>query len=156
MEERIEPLSATEYDTVEKALWELVKKYPRQIGDPNVKAEYDALGANRSLSVSVYGGRYKSRNVLGGFTAEVTFRVEYKSNPTSSELRIDSQAFVGRIMRWLENTRDLPLLTDGREITKITASGAVPYKDETGQDKSMVYAADAVMEYKKEEKDPLL
>lgn len=147
MEERIEPLSATEYDTVEKALWELVKKYPRQIGDPNVKAEYDALGANRSLSVSVYGGRYKSRNVLGGFTAEVTFRVEYKSNPTSSELRIDSQAFVGRIMRWLENTRDLPLLTDGREITKITASGAVPYKDETGQDKSTVYAADAVMEY---------
>lgn len=145
--EQIELLGATEYDTVEKALWELVKDYPRQTGDPSVKAEYDALGANKSLSVSVLGGRYKSRNVIGGFTAEVNFRVAYKSNPTTSELRIDAQSFVGRIMRWLENTKDLPLLTDGRTITKITAGGAVPYKDETGQDKSTVYAADAVMEY---------
>lgn len=156
MNDQIELLSATEYDTVEKALWELVKKYPRQAGDPNVTAEYDSLGANRSLSVSVYGGRYKSRNILGGFTAEVTFRVEYKSSPTSSELRIDAQAYVGRIMRWLESTKDLPLLTEGRTITKITAAGAVPYKDETGQDKSTVYAAAAVMEYKKNEDDPLV
>lgn len=150
MNDQIELLSATEYDTVEKALWELVKQYPRQVGDPNVTAEYDALGGNKSLSVFVYGGRYKSRNVLGGFTAEVTFRVEYKSLPTSSDLRIKAQAYVGRIMRWLENTRDLPLLTDGRTITKIMASGAVPYKDETGTDKSTVYAADAVMEYEVE------
>ncbi len=150
MSEQIELLSATEYDTVGKALWELVKDYPRQIGDPSVKAEYDALGANKSLSVSVLGGRYRKRNVLGGFTAEINFRMEYKSNPTTSELRIDAQAFVGRIMRWLENTKDLPLLTDGRTITKITASVAIPYKDETGQDKSTVYVADAVMEYEVE------
>lgn len=147
MNDQIELLSATEYSTVAEALLKLVQKYPRQVGDPDVKAEYDALGKNTSLSVFVYGGRYKSRNVLGGFTAEVTFWVEYKSFPTSSDLRIKAQAFVGRIMRWLENTRDLPLLTDGRMITKITASGAVPYKDETGTDKSTVYAADAVMEY---------
>ncbi len=147
MNDQIELLSATEYSIIEEALWKLVRQYPRQLGDPDVKAEYDALGKNTSLSVFVYGGRYKSRNVLGGFTAEVTFRVEYKSFPTSSDLRIKSQAFVGRIMRWLENTKDLPLLTDGRTITKITASGAVPYKDETGTDKSTVYAADAVMEY---------
>ena len=74
----------------------------------------------------------------------------YKSNPKTSPQRINSQAFVGRIMRWLENTKDLPLLTDGRMITKITASGASPYKDETGQDKNTVYAADAVMEYEKD------
>ena len=73
----------------------------------------------------------------------------YKSNPKTSPQRINAQAFVGRIMRWLENTRDLPLLTGGRTITKITASNAVPYKDETGQDKSTVYAADAVMEYRR-------
>lgn len=149
MSEQIELLSATEYDTVGKALWELVKDYPRQIGDPSVKAEYDALGANKSLSVSVLGGRYKSHDIIGGYTAEVNFRVEYKSNPTTSQLRIDAQAFVSHIMQWLEKTEDLPLLTDGRTITKITASVAIPYKDETGQDKSTVYAADAVMEYRK-------
>ena len=148
--EKIEPLSAIECDTVEKALWELVKQYPKEPGDPNVTAQYDELDAKTSLAVLVLGGRYKSRNVLGGFTAEINFRVAYKSSPTTSPQRINSQAFVGRIMRWLENTKDLPLLTNGRTITKITASGAIPYKDETGQDKSTVYAADAVMEYEVE------
>lgn len=146
---KIEPLSATEYDIIEKALWELVKQYPsdEEKGDPDVIAQYDELGADISLAVLVLGGRYKTYNVLGGFTAEVNFRVAYKSNPKNSPQRINSQAFVGRIMQWLENTKDLPLLTDGRTITKITASAAIPYKDETGQDKSTVYAADAVMEY---------
>lgn len=148
---KIEPLSATEYDIIEKALWELVKQYPSEPGDPDVTAQYDELDAGVSLAVLVDGGRYKTHNILGGFTAEVNFRVAYKSNPKTSPQRINSQAFVGRIMRWLENTKDLPLLTDGRSITKISASGAVPYKDETGQDKSTVYAASAVMEYRKKE-----
>ena len=147
---KIEPLSATEYDIIEKALWELVKQYPKEQNDPDVTAQYGELGADVSLAVFASGGRYKTRNVLGGFTAEVNFSVMYKSNPKTSPQRISAQAFVGRIMRWLENTKDLPLLTDGRVITKITASGAVPYKDETGQDKSIIYAAEAVMEYEVE------
>lgn len=147
---KIEPLSATEYDIIEKALWELVKQYPKEQIDPDVTAQYDELDAGVSLAVLVDGGRYKSHNVLGGFTAEVNFRVAYKSNPKTSPQRINSLAFVGRIMRWLENTKDLPLLTDGRVITKITASTAVPYKDEMGQDTSTVYAAPAVMEYEKD------
>lgn len=144
---KIEPLSATEYDIIEKALWELVKQYPKEQIDPDVTAQYDELDAGVSLAVLVDGGRYKSHNVLGGFTAEVNFRVAYKSNPKTSPQRINSQAFVGRIMRWLENTKDLPLLTGGRVITKITATNAVPHKDDTGQDKSTVYVAAAVMEY---------
>lgn len=144
--EQIEPLSATEYDVIEKALWDLVKQYPTQDGDPDIEAEYDALGADKSLAVFVLGGRYKKRNVLGGFTAEISFRVAYKSSPKTSNQRIDRQAFVGRIMRWLENVKDLPLLTGGREITKITVYG-VPYKDETSADNSTVYLSNAVMEY---------
>lgn len=146
---KIEPLSATEYDIIEKALWELVKQYPKEQIDPDVTAQYDELDAGVSLAVLVDGGRYKSHDIIGGFTAEVNFRVAYKSNPKTSPQRINSQAFVGRIMRWLENTTDLPLLTDGRKITKITASTAVPYKDETGHDASTVYAAPATMEYRK-------
>ena len=148
---KIEPLSATEYDNIEKALWELVKQYPsdEEKGDPDVTAQYDELGAGVSLAVLVDGGRYTGHDIIGGFTAEVNFRVAYKSNPKTSPQRTNSQAFVGRIMRWLENTTDLPLLTDGRVITKITTSTAVPYKDDTGQDTSTVYAAPATMEYRK-------
>lgn len=146
MNDQIELLSATEYSIIEEALWKLVRQYPRQTGDPDVKAEYDALGTNKSLAVFVVGGRKKKSNVLGGFTAEINFCVAYKSNPTTSTLRIDALDYVGRIVKWLENVKDLPRLTDNRTITKITAVG-VPYKDDTSQDKSTVYAADAVMEY---------
>ena len=146
MNDQIELLSATEYSIIEEALWKLVRQYPRQLGDPDVKAEYDALGANKGLAVFVVGGRKKSSNVLGGFTAEINFYVAYKSSPTTSNLRIDALSFVGKIVQWLENVKDLPRLTDNRTITKITARG-VPYKDETGTDKSTVYAADATMEY---------
>lgn len=150
---KIEPLSATEYDIIEKALWELVKQYPsdEEKGDPDVTAQYDELDAGVSLAVLVDGGRYKSHNVLGGFTAEVNFRVAYKSNPNTSPQRINSLAFVGRIIRWLEGLKqdDFPRLTNRRTITKITTYGAVPYKDETGQDTSTVYAAAASMEYRR-------
>jgi hypothetical protein len=146
MSEKIESLSATEYDTVGKALWELIKQYPRQPDD--LVPQYDELGADESLAVlTLSGGGYKSRNIQGGFTATMNFRVAYKSMPSDSPQRIDSQAFVGKIMAWLENVKELPLLTDNRTITKITASNVIPYRDETGNDNSIVYAADAVMEY---------
>ena len=146
MNNQIEPLSAKEYEVINDALWELVKSYPRTFEDPSVVAQYDALGAQSSLAVLVDGGRYKKHNVLGGFTAEVNFRVAYKSSPTTSPDRIDSQAFVGRIVAWLESTRDLPPLTGGRSITKITMQTS-PRKYESETDKSIVYAADVVMEY---------
>lgn len=144
---KIEPLSATEYDIIEKALWELVKQYPREPGDPDAEVRYGELDAGMSIAVAANGGRYTGRDIIGGFTAEVNFSVMYKSSPKNSPQRINSQAFVGRIMRWLENTKNLPLLTDGRIITKITASGT--YDGGTTQDKSTIYAADAVMEYRK-------
>lgn len=152
MNEHIELLTATEYDTVAEALLELVRQYPEQIG---VKAEYDALGANKSLAVLIAGGRVKKRDVLGGFTAEVNFSIAYKSQPKTSDQRLDRQEVVGKIAKWLENTKNLPPLTDNRTITKITARG-VPYKGESEENGSVTYYADAVMEYKKKEKDPLL
>ena len=54
---KIELLSATEYNIIEKALWELVKQYPSEPGDPEVMAQYDELDAGVSLAVLVDGGR---------------------------------------------------------------------------------------------------
>ncbi len=146
MNENIELLSTTECSTVAEALYELVQKYPRQAGKP--KVEFDALGAKTSLAAFVLGGRYKQRYISGGFTAEVNFSIAYKSSPTSSDQRIDRQEFVGEIVKWLESTKDLPLLTDNRTITSIAAVG-VPYKSDTDDKGNETYVQDVVMEYRK-------
>lgn len=143
MNDQIELLSATEYSTVAEALLELVRKYPEKKG---LTPEFDALGANKSLAVFPVSGRIKKRNVLGGFTAELTFSVGYKGYSKTSDQRIDQQEFVGEIVKWLENVKDLPRLTGNRTITKITAVG-IPYKGEVEKDGSVTYYADAVMEY---------
>lgn len=145
MNDQIELLSATECKTIADALYKLVNECPERGG---LKAEFDALGANKSLAVFVVSGRYKQRFISGGFTAEVNFSVGYKSQPKTSEQRLDRQEFVGEIVAWLENAEDLPRLTDNRTITKITAVG-VPYKGEVEKDGSVAYYADAVMEYRK-------
>lgn len=148
-EQQLEPLGTKEYSEIGKALWDLVNQYPIQEGkDPDVVAQYDGLEAGKSLSVSIIGGGRKPADITGAFIGKVNFEVSYKSNPTTSGQRINAQDFVDRIMQWLESA-ELPLLTDGRTILSITASNAIPYLDKTGQDKSTVYAADAVMEYRK-------
>lgn len=146
MNDQIESLSTTECSTLAEALYELVQKYSRQAGKP--KVEFDALGAKTSLAVFVMGGRIKKYDIVGGFAAEVNFSIAYKSSPASSDQRIDRQEFVGEIVKWLENEKDLPRLTDNRTITKITALG-VPYKSDVDDKGNETYAADAVMEYRK-------
>lgn len=149
---QVEHLSETEYEAIGKALWELVKQYPRQPCDPDVIAQYDFLDAEHPLAVFVLGGTYKSRDITGGFTAEIRFRVAYGSLPDTSEQRINAQAFVGRILSWLEEAKDLPLLAGGRKVTEITASDTVPYRKEKKENEmyeGVIYVADAVMQYRK-------
>ena len=145
MNDKDEVLGGNEFDIIWNAIWDMVKQYPRQPDDPDEIVQYDEFESDTSLGVFILGGKYKKKYVSGGFTAEINFRVAYKSVPLTSPQRIDSQAFVGRIMEWLETTKKLPLLTEGRKITKITASAAVKTKTDSGT----VYAADAVLEYYK-------
>lgn len=147
-----EYLSAVEFDIMGKALWELVKQYPRQPCDPDVIAQYDFLDADHPLAVFVLGGTYKSRDIAGGFTAEIRFRVAYRSLPETSGQHIDAQAFVGRILSWLEGAKDLPRVAGGRKVTEITASDTIPYrrkKEENETYEGVIYVADAVMQYRK-------
>lgn len=145
-----EQLSTAEYEVIGKALWELVKQYPRQPCDPDVIAQYDFMDAENPLAVFVLRGAYKNRDITGGFTAEVSFRVAYRSLPETSGQRIDAQAFVERILAWLEKVNDLPRIAGGRKVTEITASGAIPcLMEEKEPCEGVVYAADAVMQYRK-------
>ena len=146
-EERIEPLAKKEYDLIGRALLELVSQFPDLPED--VPIRYQLLDSTECLGIiSMPGAKYLRWYLDGGFVAQVSFRVAYKSFPTTNNQRINSQALVDDIMAWLENTDELPALTGGSTITKITASNSLPYLDETGEDKSIMFVADAVMEYK--------
>lgn len=149
MSETVELLSITEYNTIGEMLLNLIAECPYI--PEGIIPQYQSIGTAESIGVfTLPGAKYLKRNVMGGFTAQVKFQVEYKSFPTGNRDRISSQSVVDQIMEWLEKVNELPALSGNRVITKITASNSVAYQDTSGEDKSITFAADAVMEYEAE------
>lgn len=150
-EEIKELLSKAEYDKVGEILLELIAACPHTPEDLKGKAggiQYQSMSTGKCIGIiTLPGAKYVKKNVLGGFTAQINFQVAYKSQPTSNEHRINAQAVVDNIMGWFEDIKSLPKLSGGRTITKITASSSFPSADDVEKDKSVVFAANAVMEY---------
>lgn len=143
-----ELLPKEEYENVGRMLLELINACPYTPQDLSGGIKYQAMSTERCIGViTLPGAKYVSRNVLGGFTAQVNFQIAYKSFPTTNQQNINAQGVVDNIMSWLEDLKNLPKLSGGREITKITASSSFASVDEANPDKSTVYVADAVMEY---------
>lgn len=149
MSEQVELLSKTEYNTIGEMLLNLIAKCP--FIPEGLTLQYQSIKTDESIAVfTLPGAKYLKKNVIGGFTAQIKFQVAYKSFPTGNGARIKSQSVVDNIMDWLEKVDELPELSGGRTITKITASNSVAYTDAQGDDKSITFAADAVMEYEAE------
>ena len=152
-EEVKEPLSNKEYAKVGEMLMELITSCPNVPEDLKEKEEgiqYQSMGTGRCIGIlTLPGAKYVSHDITGGFTAQVNFQIAYKGSPRANEQRIDAQNVVDQIMGWLEDVQNLPNMTDGRKITKITASSSFATVDEVNNDKSTVFVANAVMEYKK-------
>lgn len=147
-EEIRDGLSRNEYDKVGEMLLELINACPYTPPDLQGGIKYQAMSTERCIGViTLTGAKYVSRNVLGGFTAQVNFQIAYKSFPTTNQQNINAQGVVDNIMSWLEDLKNLPKLSGGRTITKITASSSFASVDEANQDESTVYVANAVMEY---------
>lgn len=153
-EEIKEQLTKQEYDKVGDMLLELIRacpKVPKDLKDKEEGILYQSMSTGRCLGIiTLPGAKYVKKNVLGGFTAQVSFQIAYKSLPTTNQQRIDAQNTVDQIMGWLEDVKGLPGLTGSRTVTKITASSSFASKDDVGDDKSVVFVADAVMEYEVE------
>lgn len=148
-EEIKERLSKTEEKRMGDVLLELVGACPYIPAGTKVK--YNSMEVGKCVVIWTVGGEIKKRNVLGGFTAELTIQILYQSFPTTNSQMINAQAVVDNITGWLEDIQNLPRLTGNRTITKITAGGSFPDVEEVEGDKSTVFAANVVMEYKKEE-----
>lgn len=153
-EEVKERLSKSEYEKVGEMLLELIADCPYI--PPDTKIKYNSKDVGTCVYIITAGGSIKSKDVLGGFTAELTIQIAYQSFPRGNKQMIDAQDVVDNITSWLEDIENLPKLTDNRTITKITAGGSFPNVEEVEGNQATVFAANVVMEYKKKEKDPLL
>lgn len=147
-EEKYERLSLSEYELIGRALFELLADCPEL--PEGVPLKYQTKEKGESLSFMTFDSKRTSQNVHGGFTGEVNFQIAYKSFPTTNGQRINAQSVVDKIMKWLEEVRNYPLLTDDRTITKISVSSSEPFTDSGDTDGNVVFAANAVMEYEAE------
>lgn len=147
-EEIKEPLSKTEEKRMGDVLLELVGACPFVPKDAKIK--YNSKDIGKCVYIVTAGGSIKKRNVLGGFTAELTIQIAYQSFPQGNGQMINAQAVVDNITGWMENIQNFPWLTGNRTITKITAGGSFPDVEEVEGDKSTVFASNVIMEYEAE------
>ena len=150
-EEIKERLSKTEYDKVGEMLLELIAEcpfVPKDLKDRAGGILYQDRGTDKCICILTNGGGIKDRDIIGGFTATLNIQIAYKSFPTSNKQRIDSQDVVDKIMWWLSNLDNLPSLSTGK-IIDIESSESFAAKEEVENDKSVIFAANAVMECKR-------
>ncbi len=149
MSEKIEALSQTEYDLVSEAIYRLVKQYefPEDVGEIDISYLTSDAKENICVIPTQDNAQYRKKYVTGGFEATVNFQIAYKCYPRSDNQKILSQKIVAGIMGWLENVKDLPLLTDNREIEKIELLDSFATIDEKGDDGNMVFVSTAALTY---------
>lgn len=145
--EKVEQLDPVEYELIGKALYELMKNCP-YIPD-KTELGYQVRTKGKSLSLVTTGSTVKDRDILDGFTAEVRFQIAYKSFPSTNVQRINAQAVLDKIIQWFTEIKKYPDLTENRKITNISAAASIPFVDKADADGNVVFAVNAVMEYKK-------
>lgn len=145
--EKVERLSPEEYELIGNALYELMKRCPYIPN--NTELGYQIRAKGISLSLVTVSSVVRSRDVLDGFIAEVRFQISYKSFPSTNLQRMNAQAVLDKIIKWFTELTEYPELTEKRKITSISAAPSLPFVDRADADGNVVFAADAVMEYKK-------
>jgi hypothetical protein len=147
--EQVELLGKTEYANIGELLLHLVAQCP--LIDEDIPVKYQSMDSDSCVGIFTYpGAKYLKKNVMGGYTAQIKFQIAYKGYGTSNQNNIDNQALVDSIMDWLENVKELPALPGGIVITKVEALNSAAAAETTGDDNSIVFAADATMEYEAE------
>lgn len=145
LEKNKERLSKTEYDKIGDMLLELMGDCPYIPKDAKIK--YNSKDVGKCVCIFTTGGNIKSKNVLGGFTAELTMQIAYKSSPQGNGAMIDAQDVLEKITGWLRDFENFPRLTGGRKIIDIATGASFPTIDDVEGDNATVYASNVVMEY---------
>lgn len=135
------PLKLTDMAGIEEMIIELISKYPSLPFKASSKTiSWQGLGTSDGIGlITLSGAVYIKQYISGGFTAQMPFRIEYQTRPTTTKARLDAQKFVEDLSIWLEQCdatfkeditlnkieRDTPVIknrayTDGSEVYSCT------------------------------------
>jgi len=139
------PLSGTEYSMVGPAVFNKLAEYKADIP---LHFDYQSMdGPGHVGFMTVPGGKYLSRDICGGFVAQLPFQIMYETTATTNKELLQAEATISEIAEYIE-TKPYPELDGGREITKIQADG-IPYRAQAENSGTVMFLQTGTIIYEK-------
>lgn len=146
MIEHIEALRTNEYEDIGKAVFERLA----EIVPDGIAIEYQSIeGISKIGFLTIPGGKYISRDVTGGFRAQMPFQLMYQFIATNNAQRLEAEQLLNDVCDELEDKHNYPTLSNNRTITDI-AFNSTPYRSRSEQDGSIAYVRTGEVKYEKE------
>ena len=107
MAEEIEKLTIKDAENAQKAVLELVLKYPRYPNTfkaDNTTVKWNNMSESTSIGIfSLQGAKYLKKYISGSYKAQMPFQLVYRSSPTTNKASIAAQELVESLGAWLED-----------------------------------------------------
>lgn len=142
IQNEMNPLSGTEYAIVGAGVFNRLA----EVVDGRVGLDYQSLdGDGRMGFISLPGGKYLSRDVCGGYVAQLPFQLAYQTKAQSNKDLLEAEALITETALGLEQ-KPYPSLDGGRQITKILCDG-VPYRAQADNSASVMFVQTGYVVY---------
>lgn len=106
MPEDAERLTVKDAESAQKAILELILKYPnypKTFKASNATIKWNNIETTTSIGIfSLQGAKYLKKYISGSYRAQMPFQVVSRSSPTANRDSIAAQELVDSIGAWLE------------------------------------------------------
>lgn len=142
-EQNQNPLSREEYSIIGQAIFE---KLAEKENIPHL--DYQSIDGDDHIGfMTTPGGKYLSRDVCGGFTAQLPFQLLYQTKAKNNKELLLAEKTLTEIAEYLEQ-KPFPYLDGGRVIEKITCDG-IPYRAQADNSTSVLFIQSGSVRYEK-------
>ena len=139
------PLSGTEYSIVGAGIFNKLAEFP---SSEAIVFSYQGLDGDGCIGLmTVPGGKYISRDVCGGYVAQLPFQLMYRTKAKTNKELLEAEKMLTDTASWLE-TKPFPELDGGREITNIQCDG-IPYRAEADNSASVIFVLTGRVTYER-------
>lgn len=144
------PVSSKDYSVVGAAIFEMIAAYMAE-HHPDVHCDYQSIDGPGHLGlVTTPGGKYLTRDVIGGYTAQLPFQIVYQTPATTNALLLAAEAVIEDLSGYLEELAadELPGL-DGDRVIDVIVMDGVTYRSSAESDASVIFSRAGKVNYSK-------